>query len=398
MELAMTQKEEAFRDEVRAFIDSNLPPECKSDRIGGLGSRDLLTRWHKALHKQGWVAPNWPTEFGGTGWSAMQKHIYNDEAASANAPRLPPFGLGMVGPVIYTYGNEEQKAQHLPGILNGDVWWCQGYSEPGSGSDLASLRTAAVQDGDDYIVNGHKIWTSSAHNADWIFCLVRTKNDGKPQEGISFLLIPMTTPGIEVRPIISIDGLHHLNEVFFTDVRVPIKNRIGEENKGWTYAKYLLVHERTGIAGVPESKKQVERVVKLAAERRDGDGRALNESEDFKRKLAEIEVKLTSLEYANLRVLSDMEAGQGAGSGSSILKVVGTEVQQALTEMAMEVIAFYAAPFQKDLLEGQSNEAPIGTQSSVGVAANYNFLRAASIYGGSNEIQRNVVAKAVLGL
>ncbi|MAN63303.1 MAG: pimeloyl-CoA dehydrogenase large subunit, partial [Parvibaculum sp.] len=261
MDLSLKPEDDAFRAEVRSFLEDALPQDVKeAPSVGVAIEKPLLKKWHKILADKGWAAPHWPVEHGGTGWTITQKHIWDEEVSRAGAPRLMAFGLSMVGPVIYAFGNEEQKAQHLPGILNGDVWWCQGYSEPGSGSDLSSLKTKAVRDGDDYIINGQKIWTSYAHEADWIFCLVRTDDSGKQQEGISFVLIDMKTPGVEVKPIVSIDGLHHLNEVFFTDVRVPVANRIGEEGKGWTYAKFLLVNERTGIAGVAQSKMAVDRL------------------------------------------------------------------------------------------------------------------------------------------
>jgi len=369
MDLALNKDDAAFRDEVRRFLKEKLPPEIAgASAVGVSVEKPLLKRWHRTLYDQGWVAPGWPKEVGGTGWTVTQRHIFNEESAQANAPRLMPFGLGMVGPVIYTFGSPEQKAQHLPGILNGDTWWCQGYSEPGAGSDLASLKTKAVKDGDHYVVNGQKIWTSYAHEADWIFCLVRTDDTGKPQEGISFLLIDMKTPGITVRPIVSIDELHHLNEVFFENVRVPVANRIGEENKGWTYAKYLLTHERTGIAGVPESKRAVERLQRIAAETRAGDGKRLADEPEFQRKLAEIEVQLAGLEITNLRILADAAIG------------------------------YYTLPSQRERLEGRPNATRVGPDHVETVFANYGFGRAATIYGGSNEIQRNVLAKAVLGL
>ena len=399
MDIELAKEDEAFRAEVRQFIAENLTKELAGKvTVGASAERSVLRGWQKSLYERGWIAVNWPTEYGGTGWTAMQKFIFNEEMALANAPRLSPFGLSMVGPVIYTFGNEEQKKQHLSGILSGDTAWCQGYSEPGSGSDLASLKTKAVRAGDDYIVNGQKIWTSYAHEADWIFCLVRTDDSVKQQAGITFLLIDMKTPGIEVKPIVSIDGLHHLNEVFFTDVKVPVTNRIGEENKGWTYAKFLLVNERTGIAGVPESKRSIARIKEIAHKERLGDGGALADDPAFRHKLTEIEIKLTGLEFTNLRILADAAAGRPAGPSSSTLKIVGTEVQQSLAELAVEAIAFYAQPFQKEQLLGTSNEPPVGPDYGVATASAYNFGRAASIYGGSNEIQRNVIAKAVLGL
>ena len=399
MNIDFTPEDEAFRDEVRGFIAANLPRECAdSPALGVMTDKSVVKRWHKTLYEKGWAAPAWPEEYGGTGWNATQRFIFNEEIARANAPRLMPFGLTMVGPVIYTFGNAEQKSRHLQGILSGDVWWCQGYSEPGAGSDLASLKTTAVRDGDHYVVNGQKIWTSYAHEADWIFCLVRTEQSVKRQEGISFLLIDMTTPGIEVRPIISIAGLHHLNEVFFTDVKVPVQNLIGEENKGWTYAKYLLVHERTSIGGVPESKKKAAHIRAIARAERNADGGALMDDPAFQRKLAEIEVRLTSLEYMNLRILADAAAGKAVGPQSSLLKIVGSEVQQALGELAVEAVGYYIEPVGQGALPGGANARGIGPAHAWNVWADYGYGRAASIYGGSNEIQHDVIAKAILNL
>ncbi|HEY4342804.1 MAG TPA: acyl-CoA dehydrogenase family protein [Parvibaculum sp.] len=399
MDLALSKDDAAFRDEVRGFLKAKLPREvAEAQSVGVSVAKPLLKTWQRVLYDQGWVAPAWPKEYGGTGWTTTQRHIFDEETATANAPRLMPFGLSMVGPVLYTFGTAEQKAQHLPGILTGETWWCQGYSEPGAGSDLASLKTKAVREGDDYIVNGQKIWTSYAHEADWIFCLVRTDDKSKPQEGISFLLIDMKTPGITVRPIISIDELHHLNEVFFENVRVPVANRIGQENKGWTYAKFLLTHERTGIAGVPGSKKAVEQLHRVAAAERASDGKRLADDPFFKAKLVEIEVKLAGLEITNLRILADAEAGHAVGEKSSILKIIGTEVQQALQELAIEAIGYYTLASHRDRLEGRSNAPMVGPDYAETTFANYGFGRAATIYGGSNEIQRNVLAKAVLGL
>ncbi len=398
MDLHLNAEDETFRSEVRAFLEDALPQDVQeAPSVGVAIEKPLLKKWHKILADKGWAAPHWPVEHGGTGWTITQKHIWDEEVSRAGAPRLMAFGLSMVGPVIYAFGNEEQKAEHLPGILNGDVWWCQGYSEPGSGSDLSSLKTKAVRDGDDYIINGQKIWTSYAHEADWIFCLVRTDDSGKQQEGITFVLIDMKTPGIEVKPIVSIDGLHHLNEVFFTDVRVPIANRIGEEGKGWTYAKFLLVNERTGIAGVAQSKMAVDRLRAIANTEAGGDGAALWAQDGFRRKLSEIEVKLQSLEYTNLRILADVAAGKQAGPESSTLKIIGSEVQQELASLAVEALQHYALPSHVDDLEGRSNQEPVGPDYSLLPVVNMAFGRASSIYGGSNEVQRNVIAKAVLG-
>lgn len=399
MDLSLTPEVTAFQEEVREFIRENLPKEIiERNPVGFSSNKENIRRWHKILHDKGWVSPSWPVEYGGTGWSATQKFIFDEELSTCGAPRLLPFGLSMVGPVIYSFGTEEQKQQHLPGIRSGDTWWCQGYSEPGAGSDLASLKTTAVRDGDHYIVNGQKIWTSYAHQADWIFCLVRTDPDVKPQEGISFLLIDMKTPGVEVKPIVSIDGLHHLNETFFSDVRVPVANRIGEENKGWTYAKFLLMHERTSIAGVAASRQNLQRIREIAKQPVPGADTALIADPDFGRKLAEIDVKLTALEYTNLRSLSDQEAGRPMGAETSMLKIVGTEVQQALQELAVELAGLYMAPYVPQAFEGSWNEPPIGPDWAMAATGQYSFGRAATIYGGSNEIQRGVIAKAVLGL
>ncbi len=399
MQLKESEAAGKFRSEVRRFIEEALPEEiANAPTVGVSIEKRLLKKWHRALYEKGWVAPSWPVDYGGPGWDVTQKHIFQEECARANAPRLMAFGLTMVGPVIYTFGNEAQKAQHLPGILSGDVWWCQGYSEPGAGSDLASLKTKAVRKGDHYIVNGQKIWTSYAHEADWIFCLVRTDENVKQQEGISFLLIDMKSPGIEVRPIVTIDGLHHLNEVFFSDVKVPVENLVGEENKGWTYAKFLLANERTGIAGVPESKRRITQLKKMASEERDGDGKTLIEDEGFRRRLAELEIKLASLEFTNLRKLAEAAAGKTLGAETSALKIIGSELAQELQTLAVELAAFYAQPFHRDQLLGLVSQAPVGPDHAVTVFSNYAFGRATTIYGGSNEIQRGVLAKAVLGL
>jgi alkylation response protein AidB-like acyl-CoA dehydrogenase len=399
MNLDLSAADEAFRSDVREFLGKALTPELSRAAQAGFGvSRELGSRWHRTLFDKGWIAPEWPAEHGGTGWSPAQKHIFSEELALVGGPMLMPFALGMVGPVIYTYGTDEQKTQHLPGILDGSVWWCQGYSEPGSGSDLASLKTAAVRDGDDYVVNGQKIWTTNAHKADWIFALVRTDKTAKPQRGITFLLIDMTTPGIEVKPIVSIDGLHHLNEVYFTDVRVPVSNRIGEENLGWTYAKFLLGHERTGIAGVAGSKRAAAALHAIAQTQPEGSGTPLAQDSDFMIRLAETEVKLTALEMLEGRILSELSAGNNPGDASSTLKILGTELQQALETLRVEAAGYYALPFEMSQITLESNEPPPGPDFAVQAVSDYNFGRASTIYGGSNEIQRNVIAKAVLGL
>ncbi|MEG9861968.1 MAG: acyl-CoA dehydrogenase family protein [Parvularculales bacterium] len=396
MDLSFSADDLAFRDEVRQFIEDNFPAELKErDDRASMSKEDML-RWHRILHKKGWVAPSWPKEYGGTGWSVTQRYIWGEENARAGTTALLPFGLSMLGPVVYTFGNQEQKDYFLPRILSGEHWWCQGYSEPGSGSDLASLRTRAVRDGNDYIVNGHKIWTTLAQHADWIFCLVRTSTEGKPQTGISFLLIDMETPGITVRPIITIDGSHEVNEVFLEDVRVPAKNLIGEENKGWTYAKFLLGNERSGIAGVARSKKAIEQLKGIARAEM-SDGEPLINDNDFLNKISETEIDLTALEYTELRTLAAESRGEGPGPESSILKVKGTEIQQRITELTLEAVGYYGmiqTPRQGEM----SNYTRVGPDYAEGVAQEYFNMRKTSIYGGSNEIQRNIIAKMVLGL
>ncbi len=393
MDLSFSPEEEAFRAEVRRFIAENFPESLKGRSRRDFDTREDFVAWHKVLYKKGWVAPLWPVEYGGTGWTVTQRYIFNEECAEAETPPLLPFGLSMCGPVIYTFGNAAQKQRFLPGILSGEDWWCQGYSEPGSGSDLASLKTRAVREGDHYIVNGQKTWTTLAQYADWIFCLVRTDPDVKQQEGISFLLIDMKTPGITVKPIIVLDGAHEVNEVFFDNVKVPVENRIGEENKGWTYAKFLLVHERSGIAGVARSKKAIERLKQIATSEL-VDGTPLMKTDEFSRKVAELEIDLAALEYTELRTLAREAQGKHAGPESSILKIKGTEVQQRITELAVEAVGYYAYPYARFFGD---NEYPVGPDYALGQSGAYFNMRKASIYGGSNEIQRNIIAKAVLG-
>ena len=397
MNLDFSAEDLAFQGEVRAFIAENYPAQLrgKQDEGDELTKQDFLS-WHKVLAKKGWVAPAWPVEYGGTGWTSTQRYIWSEETARADCIRLMPFGLAMVGPVIYTFGTPEQKAKFLPRILSGEDWWCQGYSEPGAGSDLASLRTKAVQDGDDYIVSGQKTWTTMAQHADWGFFLVRTDNDAKMQEGISFLLIDMKSPGIEVRPIITLGGEHEVNEVFLDNVRVPVANRVYEENKGWTCAKFLLAHERVGIAGVASSKRGVEKLKAVAATEMDGD-RSLLANPFFRRKVAELEIDLAALEYTELRTLAAMVGGKNPGPESSVLKIKGSEIQQRLTELTLEMAGHYGAPYFRGFGEGD-NEHPIGQEWANRAAPTYFNARKTTIYGGSNEIQRNVIAKMVLGL
>jgi alkylation response protein AidB-like acyl-CoA dehydrogenase len=394
MDLTYSPQEEAFRKEVRDFIAENLPPSLKGKRRSEMSEKEEFLAWHKILYKRGWVAPHWPKEYGGTGWNVTQRYIFNEECARAETPIILPFGVAMVAPVIFTYGNDEQKKKYLPRILSGEDWWCQGYSEPGAGSDLASLKTRAVREGDHYIVNGQKTWTTLAQYADWIFCLVRTQSEVKSQEGITFLLIDMKTPGITVKPIIVLDGAHEVNEVFFDDVKVPVENRVGQENKGWTYAKFLLVNERSGIAGVARSKKAISRLKEIAGAET-VDGAPLMNTDEFARKVAELEIDLTALEFTELRTLAEEAKGHMAGPESSILKIKGTEIQQRITELTVEAIGYYAYP---DANGFGDNEYPVGPDYAVGQSGHYFNMRKASIYGGSNEIQRNIIAKAVLGL
>jgi alkylation response protein AidB-like acyl-CoA dehydrogenase len=397
MDLEFTAQDLAFRAEARSFIAENYPKSLrgKQDEGDELTKEDFLS-WHRVLAKKGWIAPAWPVEYGGPGWTATQRFIWSEETARADCIRIMPFGITMVGPVIYTFGTAEQKAHFLPRILSGEDWWCQGYSEPGAGSDLANLRTMAVADGDDYIVNGQKTWTTMAQHADWGFFLVRTNKEAKAQEGISFLLIDMKSPGITVRPIITLGGEHEVNEVWLEDVRVPISQRIYEENKGWTCAKFLLAHERTGIAAIAGSKRGVERIKEIARTELDGDG-SLYTNPFFRRKVSELEVDLTALEYTELRSLAGEAAGKGPGAEASLLKIKGSEIQQRITELALEAVGHYGAPYFRGFGEGD-NEHPIGPDHAHRVAPTYFNTRKTTIYGGSNEIQRNIIAKMVLGL
>jgi alkylation response protein AidB-like acyl-CoA dehydrogenase len=395
--LDFSPEELSFQQEARTFIAENYPKVLrgKQDEGDELSKEDHLS-WHKALAKKGWIAPAWPKEYGGPGWTPTQRFIWSEETARADCIRIMPFGITMVGPVIYTFGTAEQKAKFLPRILSGEDWWCQGYSEPGAGSDLASLRTKAERDGADYIVNGQKTWTTMAQYADWGFFLVRTASDVKAQEGISFLLIDMKTPGVTVRPIITLGGEHEVNEVWLEEVRVPQENRVYEENKGWTCAKFLLAHERTGIAGVAASKRGVEKVKQIARTEQDGDKPLLSNA-FFRRKVSELEVDLTALEYTELRTLAGEASGKGPGAEASLLKIKGTEIQQRLTELALEAVGHYGAPYFRGFGDGD-NEHPIGPDYAHRTAPTYFNMRKTSIYGGSNEIQRNIIAKMVLGL
>jgi len=398
MNLNFTQDEIAFRDDARHFFRTAIPQTIRDKVAEGEGlTRDDMITAQRILNARGWATPNWPVAWGGQDWTPVQVYLYQDEMQQANCPTPIPFNVSMVGPVIAQFGNDAQKSRFLPATANADIFWCQGFSEPGSGSDLASLRTRAERKGDHFIVNGQKTWTTLAQYADWIFCLVRTDPTAKAQEGISFLLIDMKTPGITVRPIITIDGGREVNEVFFDDVAVPVENLVGQENKGWDYAKFLLGNERTGIARVGTSKAKVARIKQLAAMELKG-GRPLIEDSRFIEKLALIEVELKALEMTQLRVVSDERklAKGKQNPASSILKLKGSVIQQQLTELLMEVVGPYMMPYQREF-DG-NNEPVIGPDYATEAAPMYFNYRKVSIYGGSNEIQRNIIAKAILGL
>ncbi len=398
MDLTYADEELAFQQEVRTFIEEKFPTELKNKLANSQTmERDDYVNWHKILYQQGWVAPAWPKEIGGCGWNVMQRHIFSEELARVGAPRVMPFGVSMVGPVIANFGSEEQKEKYLPRILSCDDWWCQGYSEPGAGSDLANLCTKAVRDGDHYIINGTKTWTSFAHYANKIFVLARTDPDSKPQESISFFLVDMDQPGVDVTPIITIDGGNDVNTVFLTDVKVSVEDMVGEENKGWTYAKFLLGNERFGIAGVAASKAKVARVKKIAESESASGGRLIDDN-TFANKIADMETQLAALEYTERRYLMEVAGGGQVGAKPSLLKIRGTDIQQDLTEMLMQAVGYYAHPYTVSMSDKGSNQAPIGANYAAAAAPNYFNMRKASIYGGTNEIQRGIMAKAVLGL
>ncbi len=388
MDLSLKPGHREFADEVRAFTRANLAPATREKTFSGKHyDKDDHGLWQQALGKKGWLPYTWPKKFGGPGWDVTQRFLFENVLAEEGAPRIIPFGVKMVGPVIYTFATDEQKERFLPGIRSSTVSWCQGYSEPGAGSDLANLRTKAEKDGDHYIVNGQKTWTSYAHWGDWIFCLVRTDpTAAKPQEGISFLLIDMKTPGVTVRPIIMLDGSHSVNDVFFDNVKVPIANRIGKENEGWTCAKFLLANERLGIAEVPASKRGVSML------------RKISDDPSMAEKIADVDLQVQALEMSELRALSAMALGGAPGPEVSTLKVRGSEIQQRIAELAMEAVGEYAAPYQPGMLFHETNETPVGPDHAPPAAPRYFNMRKTSIYGGSTEVQKNIVSKAILGL
>ena len=400
MNLELSAPDLAFRDEVRAFLSENLPDDLRS--AGRLMTSVFMEKkysipWQKILHAKGWVAPSWPVEYGGTGWDEMKRYIFSAECARAGAPALSPMGLRMVGPCIQRYGTSEQKAFYLPRILSGEDYWCQGYSEPGSGSDLASLQMKAVRDGDHYVLNGSKIWTTQAHFANRMFCLVRTNFEGKPQKGITFLLLEMAAPGIEVKPIITLAGEHEVNQVFFDNVRVPVSGRLGEENDGWTVAKYLLEFERGG-SSAPGLKVSLAKVKAMAAAEGGDLGEPLLNDPIFRSRLAELEILLDAIEMTEHRVMTELSSGKNPGPASSMLKTQATEATQRIDGLAIDAAAYYAYVDQPTAREPGSNETPVGPEHSLTAMPRYLNNRAASIYGGSNEIQRDIMARLVLGL
>ncbi len=402
MDLNFTPAEEAFRAEVQGFLKDKLPARLSDKVKGGLHlTRADMVEWHAILNTRGWLANHWPEKHGGPGWTAIQKFIFENECALACSPRIVPFGVGMLGPVLIKYGNEAQKARWLPRILDGSDWWCQGYSEPGAGSDLASVKTAAVRStdaqGDHYIVNGQKTWTTLGQHANMIFCLVRTLKDARKQEGISFLLVDMNTPGVEIRPIVTLDGDHEVNEVFFTDVRVPAENLVGEENKGWTCAKFLLTYERTNIAGVGFSVAALERLKRIA-QTVQRHGRPLAEDPMFATRLARIEIDLENMKTTNLRVIAAVAGGGVPGAESSMLKIRGTEIRQEITSLLRRAMGPYARPFIAEALEEGYTDAPVGPPGAASAASAYFNNRKLSIFGGSNEVQKNIISKMILGL
>ena len=396
MDLTFSKEDLDFQAEVRDFLTSEYPLALKEKQNKRLPlEKEDIISWQKILASKGWFAINWPKEYGGAGLTPTQIYILQTELAGANTPILIPFGVNMCGPVIYTFGTEEQKKKFLPGILNSDTWWCQGYSEPGSGSDLASLQTKAELKGDNYLVNGTKTWTTLAQHADWVFCLVRTETTDIKQEGISFLLIDMKSKGIEVKPIITIDGAHEVNMIYFDDVEVPANNLIGEEGEGWNIAKFLLMHERTGIAGIAALKRELKRLKEISSDLIVGEASLLDDA-NFRNKIEAAEIELTATEFTELRTLSQISSGGAPGPESSILKIKGTELQQSISELFIEMLGYYAHPFLTEAELGSN--ASIGPDYAGSAMPHYLNFRKVSIYGGSNEIQRNVISKAILGL
>ena len=410
MQMRWNEAERAFRDEVRAFLDAELPPEMRRDtrRMTSVyAPHELCMAWQAILHARGWAAPAWPVEHGGCGWTPAQRYIFASELAAADAPPLSPMGIGMCGPVLIGHGTAEQKAHYLPRMLTGEHLWCQGYSEPGSGSDLASLQMSAVEDGDDFVCNGHKLWTTHANVSNWIFCLVRTSREAIPQRGITFLLIEMATPGVSVSPILMLSGEHIQNDVFFTDVRVPKANVVGKVGDGWNVAKYLMEFERGGGVATPGLKARLGRIRAMAAAEADGAGGRLDDASGFTTRLNALAIEIEALAAVELQILASQRQGGSPGARSSMMKTVGTELSQRLTELALEAAGVYGAPYQPHAtrpggptpnFQPPADQGHVGPDHSLTVAAKYLNDRAGTIYAGTNEIQRNIMAKAVLGL
>ncbi|MGE3247509.1 MAG: acyl-CoA dehydrogenase family protein [Beijerinckiaceae bacterium] len=396
MDLPYSPEMARFADEVREFVRSSLDPVTRDHVLNNRSIPPELQRaWQRTLADKGWACPGWRKEYGGPGWSALEQLVYDNVASQEGAPSQIPFGESMIAPVLMAAGSDEQKAHFLPNIRTLDYWFCQGFSEPGSGSDLASLKTRAVRDGDEWVINGQKMWTSGAHHANWIFMLVRTNTEVKQQEGISMLVFPMSTPGVTVRPIVTMDGGHHTNETFFDDVRVPANALIGEVDKGWTYAKLLLGHERTSIARIGQSKRQLARLKAFAAGQKIR-GKALIDDPVMQKRIAAVEIDLAALELTALRTISGA-GGSGPGVEANLLKIKGSEIQQALTELFVDAAGPYALPFDPERGGGETNAPPLGPDGAASWGPNYLQTRVVTIYGGSNEIQRNIVAKT-LGL
>ena len=392
MDLAFTPQEQKFRETIRSWVHDNLPRELSHKVHNSLQlTREDMQQWGKILGKKGWLGHAWPKEFGGPGWNAIEKHLFEEECALAGAPRVVPFGPVMVAPVIMAFGNAEQQKRFLPGIASGDVWWSQGYSEPGSGSDLASLKTRAERVGDKYIVNGQKTWTTLGQYGEWIFCLVRTSSEGKPQTGISFLLIDMKSPGVTVRPIILLDGSAEVNEVFFDNVEVPAENLIGEENKGWNYAKHLLAHERTNIADVNRAKRELERLKRIAK------AEGVFDDVRFRDEIAKLEVDVIALEMLVLRVLAAEKSGKQSLDIAGLLKIRGSEIQQRYSELMMLAAGPFSLPLIREAMEAGWQGDSVGQAHCAPLASSYFNMRKTTIYGGSNEVQRNIVSQFVLG-
>ena len=398
MDFNFTEQETNFRNEIKNWLSNNLPKNIseKVRKYQRLHKQDYEI-FMKKLNEKGWLALNWPVENGGTGWNSVQKHIFEEEIVKANAPRIVPFGLNMLGPVLIEYGTEEQKKYYLPRILTCEDWWAQGYSEPGSGSDLASLKTIAIDKGDYFLVNGQKTWTTLGQHANKIFCLVKTNTKCKPQEGISFLLIDIDSPGVEVKPIITLDGEHEVNEVWLTDVKVPKENLLGEINKGWTYAKYLLTHERTGIAGVPYSKSAIDHL-KAIASKINKNELPLIKDPIFSSQIAELEIDINAMEIFNLRTVSAASEGKAPVMESSLLKIKGSIIRQKTSDLLRKAIGPMALPYISEQFDEGWNEEPIGPEYAGQIAKKYFINRKISIYGGSNEIQKNIVAKSAFKL